>query len=166
MTFSRCRNHHHRRRYRILIHHWRFPDSIDQQTNLDHIERFRFCLNVNSGFEIDILLSYPSERRHRRVADLKAVIPALFKALTISSQLSNRWQIRIPISWRSSLGFGTAVGPIWTNSFFYLWDDTPRGSYLDSYFVLTLVSFSQHMNNVFYASDKSVTLANDHIQRL
>ena len=57
------------------------------------------------------------------------------------------------------LGFGTAIGPIWTSSSSYRRDGRLRASHRDSYLVLNLTSVPNARSVSFYVSDISLTLA-------
>ena len=153
MTFSRHGDHDHQRKCRILIHHWRWTDSIDQLTNFDdHTERFRFCLNVTSGLEIGILLSYPSWSSLRSVVDRETTTSALFQALKILLLWANRLEIRIYMSWRSSLAIVLGLEPK-LDSFeqvrLVIFKMTGRAFDLDNNLVLSLGSFPHGMNDGF-----------------
>ena len=101
MTFSRRDWYDYQRKYRILIHHWRLPGSIDQETNFDNLLILNtfVCLNVSNGVEIGILLSCPSWCNLWSVVDRQTAKLASLQTFEISPQWANRLEIRILFGW-------------------------------------------------------------------
>ena len=93
-----------------------------------HTERFYFCLNVCSSFEICILHWYPSCRSLRSVVDRETATLGNFT--TISKSTGNKDPIRLTFIYCCCLGFGTAVNSL-------------KVSPLDSNLVLSFASFPQ-----------------------
>ena len=76
-----------------------------------------------------------------------SIIPGFGNFTTIDKSIGNKDLYRVDSSrW---LAFRTALKPFWTSSSYYLHDSTLRASHLDSYFVLSLASFLQRMNDGF-----------------
>ena len=117
MTFSRQGGDDPRRKCKIFINHWKWPAIIDQQPNFDgslaYVECFCFYLNVSSGFEILIRLSYPSWWNLPSVVDRETATPEPFQVSEISQPLTNRLEINISFRWRLSLAISWVGNRNW-----------------------------------------------------
>ena len=122
-TFSSREGYNQWQKYRILIHHLVL---LINRPILIIIECFCFCLNVSSGFEIGILLSYLSCRNLRSVVDRETtttnIIPVFGNVTEIGKSIGNKNPIKLtPIS-GICIEVGTTVGQFWVSLSSFLWD--------------------------------------------
>ena len=122
--FLKRQGHHYQRKYRIIIHHRRWPGSIDEQINFDGLF---LMLNTFISVQMLVVSSKSVPCCHIRANDVSPEFSGSknsytsiilgFGNFTINGKLTeNNYPIQRTFISSCCLGFGTAVGPFWTTS--------------------------------------------------